>query len=286
MIFNFFRLPSIKKLNGKTLMLASEDDDNFFHWMFQIAPKFKILEDNGIDINSFDHILMKKHNSEKSFVKEFSELFNINSSKIRIIDSEHEYLKREINYINTSEYRHTVSDELYVTPVFWKIEAWMCSFIKEKVLGKDANAPVNNTRRFYISRRKATRRKVLNEDQLWDVLKNYNFELLELENFSIQEEGVIFSEAECVIGPTGAGFSNLVYCNPGTKVIELKPNGFNSHFSDTVDQIGKHNNLEIYQTVCDNPEDQNNEKGIFRDLIADVDFISQKLNELFPVNKV
>ena len=33
----------------------------------------------------------------------------------------------------------------------------------------------------------------------------------------------MFWNAECIIGAHGAAFSNLIFCKPKTKVIEIKP---------------------------------------------------------------
>jgi capsular polysaccharide biosynthesis protein len=42
-----------------------------------------------------------------------------------------------------------------------------------------------------------------------------------LEKLSIKEQRLLFSEAEAIFAAHGAGLSNLVYCMPGTKIIEI-----------------------------------------------------------------
>ncbi len=85
--------------------------------------------------------------------------------------------------------------------------------------------PSNKNKRIYISRVKAGFRKVrsiVNEQELLDVILPLGFERYVLENLSLQEQIELFYDAEIVIGPHGAGFTNLLFAGP-VHVIELFP---------------------------------------------------------------
>jgi capsular polysaccharide biosynthesis protein len=53
------------------------------------------------------------------------------------------------------------------------------------------------------------------------LLDTHGFKKILLEKLSLAERIRIFSSAEAVISPHGAGLANLVFCKPGTKVIEV-----------------------------------------------------------------
>lgn len=74
--------------------------------------------------------------------------------------------------------------------------------------------------RLYISRAKARRRRVSNEKELEVLLKSRGFVTLELESLSWQQQVAAFSRARTIVGPHGAGLANLVFCEPGTRVVE------------------------------------------------------------------
>ena len=75
-------------------------------------------------------------------------------------------------------------------------------------------------RRLYITRRTA-RRRVINESELEPILARYGFEVVEAENLSLAEQIQLFSQAEAIAGPHGAGLTNIVFAPPGCKVFEL-----------------------------------------------------------------
>ena len=77
-------------------------------------------------------------------------------------------------------------------------------------------------RKIYISRRKATRRKIVNQDDLSILLSNYDFETVFLEDYTIEHQIKLLYETRCVIAPHGAGLTNILFMQPETKVIELK----------------------------------------------------------------
>lgn len=74
--------------------------------------------------------------------------------------------------------------------------------------------------RLYISRRKAACRR-LNEDDIAPVLAAHGVAACTLEDLSLAEQIQLLNQAELVVAPHGAGLSNLMFCRPGTRVIEI-----------------------------------------------------------------
>lgn len=79
-------------------------------------------------------------------------------------------------------------------------------------------------RKLYVSR--AGKRRVKNETEVIEVLQQFGFEILPDIDRSIDEQIRLFQEAAVVVGPHGAGFTNLLWCQPGTKVIEFFNGGY------------------------------------------------------------
>jgi capsular polysaccharide biosynthesis protein len=71
--------------------------------------------------------------------------------------------------------------------------------------------------------RKGSTRKIQNIEQLQAFLSQYHFETVYLEGMSVRDQILLFQSAEFIISPHGAGLANLLFCEPGAKVIELMP---------------------------------------------------------------
>lgn len=94
-------------------------------------------------------------------------------------------------------------------------------------------------RRVLISRQRSSRRRCLNENQLFAALAPYGFERYCLEELSVIQQLRLFAESVLIVGVHGAGFSNLVGCIPRTAVIELMPrHGPFSHYYAMADVLG------------------------------------------------
>ena len=76
-------------------------------------------------------------------------------------------------------------------------------------------------RRLYISRAGTGRRRVTNEAEVVKYLGRFGFQPVQLESFTLREQARLFSTAEVIAGPHGAGLSNLAFCRPGTRVLEF-----------------------------------------------------------------
>ena len=67
--------------------------------------------------------------------------------------------------------------------------------------------------RVIISRADAGRRMLQNRDELYDLLYDRGFEEYQLANLTFEEQVALFANADCVVSPHGAGFSNLVFAD-------------------------------------------------------------------------
>jgi len=82
-------------------------------------------------------------------------------------------------------------------------------------------------RRIYVSRRSASAarpngRVMLNEEELIEHLQRVGFEIVEAEHLSAKEQIGVFASAGLIVGPSGSGMFNCVFCHPGAKVIDIE----------------------------------------------------------------
>ena len=80
--------------------------------------------------------------------------------------------------------------------------------------------------RLYITRENAGRRRVSNEAELWRHLEVRGFKKIRLEDLKWADQINAFAHAKVVVAPHGAGLANLVFCQPGVRVVELFDNGY------------------------------------------------------------
>lgn len=78
--------------------------------------------------------------------------------------------------------------------------------------------------RVYVSRRYSPR-SIPQEGALEDLLRVQGFFIAHLENMTWSDQISLFENARVVVGPHGAGLSNLIFTRPGATVVELT-NGF------------------------------------------------------------
>jgi hypothetical protein len=82
--------------------------------------------------------------------------------------------------------------------------------------------------RLYISRRKAARKKVENEDEIEPIIKKYGFEIVSNEEFSFLDQISYFSKAKYLISIHGSGLTNILFMKPGSSVLEFHKKKTNS----------------------------------------------------------
>ena len=77
------------------------------------------------------------------------------------------------------------------------------------------------TRRLFVSRADATKRRLANEDEVFARLERFGFERVMPGRLPAADQIALFSETQIVAGPHGAGLTNLVFMPESGAVIEI-----------------------------------------------------------------
>ena len=76
--------------------------------------------------------------------------------------------------------------------------------------------------RVYLSRGRAPKRKVANEDEVLDTLREFGFRVVHFEEHPFEEQVRIAAGAQYLISNHGAGLTNMMFMKPGGRVLELR----------------------------------------------------------------
>lgn len=76
-------------------------------------------------------------------------------------------------------------------------------------------------RRIFISRTRAARRRLLNEEEVWPLFEDEGFERVCMEELSFDDQVNLMKQTSVLAAPHGAGLTNLMFCPPGAQIIEL-----------------------------------------------------------------
>jgi hypothetical protein len=188
------------KINGKCLSILSDwSDTNYNHFLLDSLGRLALIFRAGIKFDAFDHIFC---NIPSDYAQELMIILGIPIEKCITPSIKGIYL----------------CDELFVASYpglnrFYP--QWLVSYLRESIV----KTSTRSFRRLYIPRK--NNRKILNENELSEILRKYEFETFEpTGNLHAHK---IFSEATIIVSAHGAALANLVFCKPGTKVLELLP---------------------------------------------------------------
>jgi len=125
-------------------------------------------------------------------------------------------------------------------------------FYREYLADAASQTPKSDNR-LYVSRKFATRRKVVNEDDILKVLARFNFMVFYPEKHSFLEQVAVFSNVKYLVGEHGSGLTNLLFMDSGTSVLELHKSKTNEleHPSFLFWYMAAALGIDYYHQICD-----------------------------------
>lgn len=118
--------------------------------------------------------------------------------------------------INTVEKNFHLSDNLIAQSGIMNIRAGVNQYIKPQT-----------TKKIYISRKNCHAIRLVNEFEIIPIFEAAGFDIIYTESMSYIEQVKLFSSAKCVVAPTGASLTNVIYCHSGTVLGCIIPQEYN-----------------------------------------------------------
>jgi len=206
-IRNLFLSRKIKpKTTEKILVIHSDWSYNYFHWLCDALIKLMLLDKKLIE--QYTLLLPQTHN--KSFVKNSLNYFGFKS----IQWFENDELQKLQNFTwvpslnGTGNFRPKVLKEL------------RAFFIKEKFYQENSG-----NKKIYLTRSGEEKRLVQNEDEVTELLRREGFHIVNPGKLDFESQIELFYQADVVLGLHGAAFTNMLFCRPSTKIIEMRLKG-------------------------------------------------------------
>lgn len=192
-----FRIPKYRR--GTALMLGAANGDNYYHWLLETLPRWKMLQAAGYQ--QYDYVLL--HSRPRRYQEETLDRLKVPPAKI---------LRPSKNFIHQFE-------RLIVPAMPFplrQITPWACEWLRSLFPDRSGGPE-----KIYLTRRGVQRRQLVNELELEAQLQTLGFVSAQPEKLSVVEQARLFGSAKCVIASHGAGLANMAFAPANTLLIEL-----------------------------------------------------------------
>ncbi len=233
-----------KKVRGTvfSMLTGGGKNFNFYHWFLDSLSRLGDLELAGWN-DEIDYYLVPEY--VQNFQKESLQLLGIPSHKI----------------ISSIENKHVIADYIIASShprtATYCVRKSSVEFLHKKFNHVELVYDINKKypKKFFISRNDAPRRRVINEDELSQMLKKFDIDTIQISDYTFQEVIYLFRNAEVVISPHSAALTNMLFTNLNlVKIFEIFPTcDILPYYYELAKELG----IEYNYIVLDNKFDNN-----------------------------
>lgn len=183
---------------------------NYGHWLLEDLPRLRAVEQYSRKTDQNPTLLIK--NNPPSWVTDTLDLLGFSPSQC--VEWSNHKARIDTMLIPKLSYIHSFGAEFQPSD-----RAWVAEQMKSRV---DLTKPEEFSKRVFVSRQGQDRRKIINFDEVINLLHDYGFDSIRPEEISIEEQIRLFDQAEVIIGAFGAGLMNMIFAHDAS-LVEIKP---------------------------------------------------------------
>ncbi len=199
----------------KAIFLGGNGCANYYHWLIEILPKLEYIDELS---NYTDYPLLVSE--DVCSVKNLRDALNaLNPDRAIVsVKSRTNHIVQNLVYINApNECPFNLQRKQVLLPSDFYFRKSSIDYIRRKLIQNVHAANASKRQRIFMARRPG--RRDYNQDQVFSILEPLGFHKVFMEELSFHEQIELMSNAEFIAGPTGAAWTNLVFCRPGTKCL-------------------------------------------------------------------
>jgi len=211
-----FRL--LRRLPGVALLIGMPESLNYYHWLLNCLPRWKLLAEAN-RVQEYDYVLVNSRMCK--FQEETLDRLGVPQEK-----------RLHCSTMMLYQFDRLIVPDM---PPMFRVPTWVSTWVRTLFPERDGHA----SKLIYISRRASPRRRLSNELVLEERLQQIGFAVVQLEHLTVSKQAKLFSAAEIIVAPHGAGLANVVFATPGACVIELfHPDNVNQLYAELAANLG------------------------------------------------
>ena len=202
-----------EEYGGTIAVLSTVWQDSWYHWLFDLLSRLYILQQSGLEydcIHIYGVTRTYMADAQQKSLRAVFDYLGIPWQKVRFVG-------KNVCLHTRKVLRPSYP---YASQNVWKFPLWVRDFLRNVFLVNDIDQKVYSSQ-VYISRADAPGRRVANEEKLMELLAASGFKRVVLSQHTPHEQAAIFNHASVVVAQHGSALANVVYCKPGTRILEI-----------------------------------------------------------------
>jgi hypothetical protein len=230
--------------NKNTYLLIHHPWFNYYHWICEAILRIWMVKDHLDEMI----LLLPEHYQHSDFIMGSLEPFRFKD--IFFIPSQKSVFVRNLCMPQIKPIVNA-----YLENEMIEIRRFYLDYV---LSAKKTN--INLGERVYISRKKASRKKVDNEEELEFILHKYGFAIINNEDYNFQEQVSIYSHVKYLISIHGSGLTNMLFMKENGSVLEFHKKKTNEQdwHSLAFWYLAACLGLDYYHQICEPTDPQAN----------------------------
>lgn len=197
------------------IFLGGNGSFNYYHWLIEIIPRLFHL--SRLPREFRDYPLLVNEDVEK--YPSFKDALNhyVGAQQIRPLKKKASYRIRDLLHVTTPNLLpFNLKQRTHFEACEFQFRSEAVAFLREGSTRRPTSVG-RPTKRVFLARK--PQRRNYNQDQALDISRRYGFIPVFMEDLGFPEQISTMQDSEIIIGPTGGAWTNLVFCNPGTRAL-------------------------------------------------------------------
>jgi capsular polysaccharide biosynthesis protein len=200
----------------KGIFLGGNGSSNYYHWIVEILAKLEFLSELPEHYQKYPLLVSEDIVRIPSFKESLDVLAR--GHETIVLNKELQYVVEELIYINSP---NNLPFNLFGNQKFKcnyvTIDSLSIDYLRRIALQDALKTPARSSypKKIFLRRKSGLRN--YNQDEVFSYLSAYGFTEIFMEDLSFFEQIRAANYADYIVGPTGAAWTNLIFCRSGTK---------------------------------------------------------------------
>lgn len=205
------------ELIEKGILISGRNEKNYYHWMLEVLSQLQFVNEMPDEFNDYP-ILISAFSEKIESIRCFIEAANTGRNFI-YLNGVSTYLVADLLLITTPNNMIANSKGTAWSDVkksYARSES--IEYLRQTAFKRCRHEQkFKNHKRIFLARKGFIRH--YNQNEIIDALEKFNFYSVYMEDLSFDEQVSLIAQADMIVGPTGAAWTNIIFAKSGAKAL-------------------------------------------------------------------